>query len=216
MSGWIKIHRKFLEWQWFEKTEAVHLFIYLILKANHKDLQWQGIIIKRGQLVASLNKISADTGISVQAIRTLLKKFENTNEILLKSTNKYSIITICKYDSYQDENDQTNKQTTNKQQTTNNQLTTNKNDKKEKNEKEVLLDEWVNYRKQIKKPIREATINQIYEKMKNYNFDQCKLVINNSIENGWQGLFWDRITTKQNSDDISEADKLLNRLNFKL
>jgi hypothetical protein len=216
MSGWIKIHRKFLEWQWFEKTEAVHLFIYLILKANHKDLQWQGITIKRGQLVASLNKISADTGISIQSIRTLLKKFENTNEISLKSTNRYSIVTICKYDSYQDENDQTNRQLTNKQQTINNQLTTNKNDKKEKNEKEVLLDEWISYRKQIKRPIKEPTIKQIYEKMKSYNFDQCKFVINNSIENGWQGLFWESINKKQNSDDISEADKLLNRLNFKL
>jgi len=132
MSGWIKIHRKFLDWQWFEKSEAVHLFLYLVLKANHKDSQWQGIDIKRGQFVSSLGKISADTGISLQSIRTLLNKFEKTNEIELKSTNKFTIVTICKYECYQQENEQTETQPTNKQQTTNKQLTTNKNDKNNK------------------------------------------------------------------------------------
>ena len=134
MSGWIKIHRKFLDWEWFNKSEAVHLFIYLVLKANHKDGQWQGIDIKKGQFVTSFGKISSDTGISLQTIRTLLKKFEKTNEINTQTTNKYTIITICKYECYQQENEDSNTQLTNKQQTTNKQLTTNKNDKNNKKE----------------------------------------------------------------------------------
>jgi hypothetical protein len=132
MSGWIKIHRKFLDWEWFNKSEAVHLFIYLVMKANHKDGQWQGMDIKKGQFVTSFGKISSDTGISLQTIRTLLKKFEKTNEINTQTTNKYTIITICKYECYQQENEQPNTQLTNEQQTTNNQLTTNKNDKNNK------------------------------------------------------------------------------------
>lgn len=134
MSGWIKIHRKFLDWEWFNKSEAVHLFIYLVMKANHKDGQWQGIDIKKGQFVTSFGKISSDTGISLQTIRTLLKKFEKTNEINTQTTNKYTIITICKYECYQQESEQSNTQITNKQQTTNKQLTTNKNDKNNKKE----------------------------------------------------------------------------------
>ena len=132
MSGWIKIHRKFLDWEWFNKSEAVHLFIYLVLKANHKDGQWQGIDIKKGQFVTSFGKISTDTGISLQTIRTLIKKFEKSNEINIQTTNKYSVITICKYECYQKETETTNTQLTNEQQTTNKQLTTNKNDKNEK------------------------------------------------------------------------------------
>ena len=135
MSGWIKIHRKFLDWEWFNKSEAVHLFIYLLLKANHKDASWQGMKVKRGEFISSLGKISSDTGISLQTLRTLLKKLESTNEIEVKSTNKFTTVTICKYDSYQDETEDTNKQLTNNQQTTNKQLTTNKNDKNEKNER---------------------------------------------------------------------------------
>ena len=134
MSGWIKIHRKFLNWEWFNKSEAVHLFIYLILKANHKDGQWQGIDVYKGQFITSYGKISVDTGISLQTIRTLLKKFEKTNEINIQTTNKYSVITICKYEDYQTEIDATNNQLTINQQTTNKQLTTNKNNKNEKEE----------------------------------------------------------------------------------
>ena len=216
MSGWIKIHRKFLDWQWFEKSEAVHLFIYLLLKANHKDSQWQGIDIKRGQFISSLGKISTDTGISLQSVRTLLNKLENTNEIELKSTNKFTIVTICKYECYQDENEETNKQLTNKQQTTNKQLTTNKNDKKEKNNKELILDRWVEYRKQIKKPIKEATQETILAKMENFTEEQCKFVINNSIENGWQGLFWDKLPKHETelSDDLQQTANILAKLNY--
>lgn len=132
MGGWIKIHRKFLDWEWFNKSEAVHLFMYLVLKANHKDGQWQGTDIKKGQFITSFGKISADTGISLQTIRTLLKKFEKSNEINIQTTNKYTVVTICKYELYQKENETINEQLTNEQQTTNKQLTTNKNDKNEK------------------------------------------------------------------------------------
>lgn len=133
MSGWIKMHRKFLDWEWFNKSEAVHLFLYMLLKANHKSGKWQGIDIERGQFISSLGNISNATGISLQTIRTILKKLEKTNEIELKSTSQYTLVTICKYECYQDEKDETNKPLTNNQQTTNKRLTTNKNDKKEKN-----------------------------------------------------------------------------------
>ena len=37
MEGWVKLHRKFLEWEWYDKSETVHLFLHCLLKANHKD-----------------------------------------------------------------------------------------------------------------------------------------------------------------------------------
>ena len=144
MSGWVKIHRKFLDWEWFNKSESVHLFLYMLLKANHKDGQWQGINIKRGQFISSLGNISNATGISLQRIRTILKKLEKTNEIELKSTSQYTIVTICKYECYQDENETTNKPITNNQQTTNKPSTTNKNDKKEKNERSIFIEPTYN------------------------------------------------------------------------
>jgi len=207
MSGWIKIHRKFLDWEWFNKSEAVHLFMYLVLKANHKEGQWQGIDINKGQFVTSFGKISADTGISLQTIRTLLKKLEKSNEINIQTTNKFSIITICKYECYQNETEVNDTKVTSKQQTTNKQLTTNKNNK---NNKEILLDTWVEYRKQIKKPIKQSTIKIIYDKMLLHTEEECRFVINNSIENGYQGLFWDKIV-KQEKPKFEDLDPLVRK-----
>ena len=204
MSGWIKIHRKFLDWEWFNKSEAVHLFLYMVLKANHKDNKWQGNDVKRGQFISSLGNISSATGITIQQIRTILKKLEKTNEIKVKSTSQFTIVTICKYECYQDEEEITNKPTTNHQQTTNKQSTTNKNEKKEKNEKEVILDSWIEYRKSAKKTLTQQSIKSILVKMENYTNEQCKFVINKSIEQGWQGLFWDNIQTIQ---EVNEPKK---------
>jgi len=204
MSGWIKIHRKFLDWEWFNKSEAVHLFLYMVIKANHKDNKWQGNDVKRGQFISSLGNISSATGITIQQIRTILKKLEKTNEIVVKSTSQFTIVTICKYECYQDENEDANKPITNNQQTTNKQSTTNKNEKKEKNEKEVILDSWIQYRKSAKKTLTQQSIKSILVKMENYTNEQCKFVINKSIEQGWQGLFWDNIQTIQ---EVNEPKK---------
>ena len=138
-NGWIKLHRKLVEWEWFKKSEMVHLFLYFMLLANHEEKKWSGQTIERGQFITGRFSLSENTGISEQTIRTCINKLKSTNEITTKSTNKYTIITITKYDDYQkDDKKSTNKLTyglTNNQPTTNQQLTTNKNDKNDKNDK---------------------------------------------------------------------------------
>jgi hypothetical protein len=134
MEGWIKLHRKLLNWEWYSTPNMVHLFIYLLLSANHQNKKWQGVDIQRGQLMAGRNKISAKTGISVQSVRTCLANLQSTNEMTIKSTKQYSIITICKYEDYQINEKECNQvinQVSNQQ--TNQRVTTNKNDKEEKN-----------------------------------------------------------------------------------
>ena len=216
MSGWIKIHRKFLDWEWFNKSEAVHLFIYLLLKANHKDASWQGMEVKRGEFISSLGKISSDTGISLQTLRTLLKKLESTNEIEVKSTNKFTTITICKYDSYQDETEDTNKQLTNNQQTTNKQLTTNKNDKNNKNEKnntfnfydsmvsfgfeEQLVKDWIQVRKVKKATNTETAFNGFIREV-NKNENSPNFILKNCVERNWSGFKSEWLPKEQTAEN---------------
>jgi len=146
METWITLLRKFRQWEWYQNSNMVHLFIHLLLSANHADNNWQGKIIKRGQLAVGRKKLSADTGISEQKIRTCFNKLKLTNEIIIKSTSKYSIITICKYDTYQSKDSKTNQrinhQLTSNQPATNHQLTTNNNENNvnnDKNDKEVYM-----------------------------------------------------------------------------
>ena len=122
-KGWIKIHRKILDWEWFDKAEMVKLLIMFVCKANIEDKEWQGMVVRRGQFITSLDKLSAESGFSKQKIRTCLKRFENTKEITIKSTNKYTIVTICNYESYQisEDSNQHAEQHSNNIQTTNQQ-----------------------------------------------------------------------------------------------
>jgi len=143
MSTWVKLYRKINEWEWYKESEMVHLFLHLILSANHKEGKWKGITIEKGQLVTGRKQLSLETGISERTIRTCINRLKSTSEIALKTTNKFSIITICKYDDYQanifetdQQNDQlTDQQLTSKRPTNDQQLTTNKNNKNNKNDK---------------------------------------------------------------------------------
>ena len=143
VEGWVKLNRKIVSWEWYQDSQMVHLFLHLILSANSHDGSWKGIDIKRGQLITGRKKLAEITGISEQSLRTCLSRLKKTQELTIKSTNKYSLITILNYDEYQTQekhtNQQTNQQLTSNQPATNQQLTTynnNKNIKKEKN-KEV-------------------------------------------------------------------------------
>jgi DNA-binding transcriptional MerR regulator len=135
----------------------------MLIKANHKDAKWQGNDVKRGQFISSLGNISNATGISVQSIRTILKKLEKTNEIEVKSTNQFTIVTICKYECYQDENETTNKPLTNNQQTTNKRSTTNKNDKNENNNIAPEFSEFLAYALEKKPRINQQDLRLKYD-----------------------------------------------------
>ncbi len=140
-DGWIKVFRLFLEWEWYGDTNMVRVFLHLLLKANFEDKRWCGMVIKRGQLVTSSLALAEETHLSRQRVRTCLSRLEHTGEISIKSTNKYSIITICKYGNYQAVNvgnqPTTNQQLTNNQPTTNQQSTNNQPQHKNIRSKEL-------------------------------------------------------------------------------
>ena len=143
MIGWIKIHRKILDWEWYNDTNTFRLFMHLILKANHKDKKYRGILVKAGSFLTGRELLSIETGLSIQQVRTCLERLKSTNEITINSSRQGTIIQIVKYKDYQIT---TNEITTNQPQD-NQQVTTNKNVKNEKEEKSVIpnLEEFVAY-----------------------------------------------------------------------
>ncbi len=138
-AGWIKLHRKIVNWQWYTDTPVKSLFVHLILTANHKAKVWKGVTIGRGQLITSVLKLSTDTGLSEQQIRTALKKLKSTNEITIETTTLNTCITVINIEKYNTSNKGSNKRTTKRQQTVNKPSTTTKNVENEKNEKEVVV-----------------------------------------------------------------------------
>ena len=51
LNGFIKIYRSMLKWEWYEDVNTKAVFLHLLLTANFKDTKWQGITIKRGEVI---------------------------------------------------------------------------------------------------------------------------------------------------------------------
>ena len=90
-----------LDWEWYGNTNVVRVFLHCLLKANYQQRVWQGVTIERGQFITSVASMSAELGLSPKQVRGALMKLERANNLAIKGTNKYSVITICKYDDYQ-------------------------------------------------------------------------------------------------------------------
>lgn len=143
-GGWIKLYRQLLDKPiWLDSTaEQKVILITLLSMANHeeREWEWQGMPYKAkpGQFVTSLPSIAkkAGKGISLQNVRTALKRFEKYDFLTDESTKQNRLITIVNWGIYQvsdkEANSQTNSQLTDDQQTTNSQLTANKNLKNDK------------------------------------------------------------------------------------
>ena len=117
-AGFIVLHRQILDWEWYQNANTFRLFVHLLLKANYEDGRFEGMVIKRGQLVTSLPSLSSEIQQSIQQVRTSLEHLKSTGEITASLHPKFQVITIVNYDRYQDK--QQAKQQANNRQSTGN------------------------------------------------------------------------------------------------
>ena len=99
---YIKLYRKLINWEWYQDINTKTLFLHLLLKANWKEGSWQGINYKRGQLIASMNTLAAETGLTFEQTRTAIKHLKSTGEITYEKIAKGGLITIVEYNRFQD------------------------------------------------------------------------------------------------------------------
>ena len=101
-ESWIKLYRKILQWPWFSDSKTFHVFVYLLLSANIRDGRMKNRQIRRGQAVTSYMRIAMSTGMSISSARRAIDNLVSTGEILVEANNHYTLVTIVKYDNYQD------------------------------------------------------------------------------------------------------------------
>ena len=119
-----------VNWEWYQDDVVFRVFLHLLLTVNYERKKWRGVWVENGQIITSYGHLGEQLNLGVQSIRTALNKLKSTNELTIKTTNKYTIITILKWKDYQ----QLTTKSTNEQQTTNKQLTTTKEYKELKEE----------------------------------------------------------------------------------
>jgi DNA-binding transcriptional regulator YhcF (GntR family) len=173
MEGWIKLYRSLLDKPIWNKstTEQKVVLITILLDVNHdtKEWEWKGekFNILPGQTITSLENLALKAGVSIQNVRSALKRFEKLEFLTNESTKTGRLITVLNWGIYQEEfetpNKATNKDLTKTQQRPNKEVTTNKNDKNDKNDK----NEFIFMGEPIKKftpPTIEDVKNYIEEK----------------------------------------------------
>lgn len=128
--GFIQLHRKFLKWEWYDDANTMRLFLHCLLNANYIDKNWRGIIIPRGSFLTGRLELAQALNLTERQIRTSLKKLKSTNEVTIKSTSQYSIITVVSWDCYQKNDQQNDQRVTSKRPTSDQQVTTTNKDNK--------------------------------------------------------------------------------------
>ena len=101
MDGWIKIHRKITDWEYYSDTNTFRLFFHCLVNANYDDKQWQGISIKRGSFVTTISELAKVLSMTPMQVRTSLKKNVEADTLSIDPTNKYTIISVLNFDTYQ-------------------------------------------------------------------------------------------------------------------
>jgi len=197
-KGYVLVWRKMLDSGLMQMPNTLTLFMYILVNATHKDIKSGMIELKRGQYISGRKKLSKELKQSEQNIRTSLKKLEELKILTIKTTNEYSVYTIEKYDYYQNPDNKVTKPLTNGQPTGNQRVTTKQTQYTQNTQ--IPIPDWLdadkfydfyNHRIAIKKPMTDNAITMAFNKLKmlkdkGYDIYQ---IIDESIINGWSGLF---------------------------
>jgi len=139
--GWIKLHRQALENGWLRHHERWAFWCYCLLKATHQAIEvkvgLQDVHLEPGQFVFGRLQTSTDLKLTENQVRGFLAYFILNQNLVVESTNKYSVITVLNWHSYQDSPNEDNQQVTNKSPT-NNHIQEVKKVKKVKKEPKTL------------------------------------------------------------------------------
>ena len=107
MREYVHLHRKALASWVFEDPRRWHFFSFLLMKAD-----------ERGRVEVSVNDYAKKYGIDRSWLRRCINEMIDRNIIDQQTTNKRTIVTICKYEDYNtltiDECAKSDQQTTNK------------------------------------------------------------------------------------------------------
>lgn len=100
MEGWFKIPRELISWRWYNEEGMLRMLLYLIERAHLKDEFVGNIPVKRGQVITSEWRLCDRLDMSRRRVRLSLARLQSDGYIIVKPNNRYTSVTICKFDDY--------------------------------------------------------------------------------------------------------------------
>lgn len=201
MTGWIKLHRQSFENKLYfsQRFTMFQAWIDLLLLANHKpayiNIKGRPIDLDAGQLAYSILSLADRWQWDRKSVSKYLDLLESEGQILQNRDNTTTIITICKWVTYQNEDgdvwtaegqQKDNRRTTEGQQK-DTEKDTDKNDNNDKNVKNDKNDKKVYtsthfFNDLLSLGIDEQLANDVIEHRK-----KCKGILTQRAFNGLKG-----------------------------
>ena len=104
-KGFALLHRKIMDVPFYKDAEAAHLWVHLLLRANHEQTLVStdvgDVMCERGEFITGRNTLAMETGLTADRVKSLLRKFQNLGMITTKSNNRFTVLKVVKYDEYQ-------------------------------------------------------------------------------------------------------------------
>jgi len=225
---WIKLFRQFTDRERYDDVNVSRVFLHLLLTVNHKEKKRRWITVKRGEIITSTEKLSWSVNLSIQQVKTVLKKLKKTNEIVVVATSEYTSITLVNYWRFQDKDAESNQQITSEQPASNQQVTTTKECKNEKklftnvNNRDDLSDDlkknicdFISYRWSGKRKMTEKAVtlfvNKIVKLTSKYQETEIIEMIEKAIMSWRLTIYEPKNWTKQ---EAHEAEGSRDNFNF--
>lgn len=142
-GGWIKLYRKMRQSFVWTDANQLKLWLLLLMKASHEPRRFlfngQQLDLSSGQMVTGRDALASEFNYGVKPVQRVsgrqlwrwIKLFESEQMLSIKSTTKYSVISISNWGEYQSDDQHLSIE----RPSTVQQVSTNKNDKNLKNEK---------------------------------------------------------------------------------
>ena len=100
-SGYIKLYRSLLNWEWYDDINTKTVFLHLLLTVSIEESKWHGITIKRGSRVSSYAVLAKETRLTERQVRTAISHLETTGELTRHKYPNFTVFAINNYDKYQ-------------------------------------------------------------------------------------------------------------------
>jgi len=197
--GFVRVYRKIVDGIVFSDPPAFHLFMYLLLMANHKSGYAYGQKVKEGQVLTGRKKLADAVAYSESGIEKIIKRLIKYGLLEQQAFNKYRVLTIVNYQKFTYAEQQSdNRVTTEGQQSNTNKHY--KNDKNDKintdfvpNENREVFKDWIEYKTARKEKYKtQKSIEACYKnliKLSQESSCDPREIVNQSMANNYAGLF---------------------------
>ncbi len=211
MAGdWIKLHRKLLESAVGSDPWLCYLWVQLLLRANWKPSWFMGLLIEAGQIAFGQESFARELKVNRTKLSRALKKLENWKQIEQQTNNRFTVVTICNWETYQvsepESAQPTNNKRTSGEHQTRNKRAHPKKDNNFKKDKKVTplpplpanLDNdtfrdgiaaWLDYKPPYKPPGLKALITRASRRAEEHGVSAVVKAFEKAMANGHKG--WD-------------------------